>query len=271
MAAPEARNRVKPLITLICWNAAEGREHADILRRAGFKVKLESDSRQGPAILRRIRQSPPHALVIDLDRLPMQGSDVAVAIRIGKQTRHVPLVFVGGDRGKVERARQMLPDAVYTSWRSAAAALERAISKPNKDPVVPSSNLVGYSGTPLPKKLAIKANCFIALLDEPEHFVEMLGELPEGVQFTNRIMPGTKLGIWFVRSAADLSSRIDSVAAALGGVAHLWICWAKQKSPLATDVNETAVRTAGLAAGLVDYKIAAIDADWSGLLFAPRR
>lgn len=258
-------------IRLICWNSQEGSERARVLRAAGFKVKLESGAREGPAILRRIREAPPHAVVIDLDRLPMQGRDLAVAIRTGKHTRQVPLVFASGEPAKVDRVRNVLPDAVYTAWAGVAAAVKKAIVRPSLDAVVPSSNLAGYSGTPLPKKLGIKPNCSIALLNEPENFVEVLGDLPPGVEFTNRIVPGTRLVVWFVRSASELGSRVDGVASALVGAAHLWICWAKRTSPLASDVNEDAVRTAGLAAGLVDYKVAAIDADWSGLLFAPRR
>ena len=258
-------------MTLIHWNLKEAKERSGSFRDAGFKVRLEVDPRQGPAILRRLRETPPQALVIALDRLPMQGRDIGLAIRTGKQTRFVPLVFVGGDPAKLEGIRQTMPDAVYASWAGAVAALKRAVAAPIKNPVVPSSNLAGYSGTPLPKKLGIKPCSAVALLNEPDNFVELLGALPEGCALTGRIRPGTELVIWFVRSSADLASQIDSVATALGGTAHLWICWAKRTSPLAADVTEPAVRTAGLAAGLVDYKIAAIDADWSGLKFAPRR
>lgn len=96
-------------VVLICWDAAEGRERALILRQAGFKVKLEVEPREGPAILRRLREAPPDALVIDLSRLPMQGRDLGVAVRTRKQTRHVPLVFAAGDPAKVERVQQTLP------------------------------------------------------------------------------------------------------------------------------------------------------------------
>lgn len=265
--------RITPTVTLICWNAAEGRERADWLRRAGFKVKLEVESRDGPAILRRLREDPPDALIIDLGRLPMQGRDVGMVVRTGKQTRQVPLVFVGGEPSKVERVRQALPDAVYASWNELEAALRRAIAKLGADPVVPSSNLAGYSGTPLPKKLGIKPGCQLTLLKEPEDFVEILEPLPPGVQIARRLTPATAVAIWFVRSAAELGSQIDSVARQVKSseCCRLWIAWAKRTSPLASDVNENLVRTAALAAGLVDYKIAAIDADWSGLLFAPRR
>ncbi len=262
-----------PAVTLICWNAAEGRERAGWLQKQGFKVILEVESRQGPAILRRLRENPPAALIIDLSRLPMQGRDVGLAIRTGRQTRQIPLVFVDGEPSKVERVRQTLPDAVYTTWSGAGAASKRAIAQPNPDPVVPSSNLAGYSGTPLPTKLGIKPDSSIALLGEPEGFVEILDPLPAGVEFTHRIVSATAIALWFVRSAAELASRLDSVAAQVTAAksCRLWIAWPKRTSRLAGDVNENLIRTTALAAGLVDYKVAAIDADWSGLLFAPRK
>lgn len=216
---------------------------------------------------------PPAAVVISLDRLPMQGRDLAVALRTGKQTRQVPLVFVGGEPEKVERVRQTLPDAAYVPWAGVLAAVKRAIRRPLLNPVVPGSNLAGYSGTPLPKKLGIKPNIALTLLEEPEGFIEVLGELPDSVQLTRRLSSGTNVAIWFVRSTSDLASRIDSVAERVTAAerCRLWIAWPKRTSPLASDVSEPVVRVAALAAGLVDYKVAALDADWSGLLFAPRQ
>ena len=258
-------------VTLVQWNA-EGAARVRLLRQTGFKVILECDPRGGPAILKGLRSDPPAAVVIDLDRLPMQGRDLGVAIRTNKQTRPIPIVFAGGDPGKVERVRQTLPDATYIPWADIAKALKRArVSL--ADPLVPSSNLAGYSGTPLPKKLGIKPNLSVALLKEPENFVEALGELPCGTEVGHRLLPSTGLAIWFVRSAAGLASQVDSIARQVASAAscRLWIAWAKRSSPLASDVDEAAVRTAALAAGFVDYKVAAIDADWSGLLFAPRR
>ena len=257
-------------VTLIHWSAAEGRKGASTLRKAGHQVKLEADAREGPAILRRLRDDPPAAVVIDLTHLPMQGRDAGVAVRTSKRTRQIPLIFVGGEIAKVERVRQLLPDAVYAPWPAVGAALKGALEKPPADPVVPSSNLAGYSGTPLPKKLGIKADFSVALLEEPEQFAELIVELPPGVRFTRRLLPETRLAVWFVRSHAELTSRVGAVAASLGQ-ARLWICWPKRTSALASDVNEQAVRGAGLGADLVDYKVAAIDADWSGLLFASRR
>ncbi|HXJ94046.1 MAG TPA: hypothetical protein VMT20_14450, partial [Terriglobia bacterium] len=213
------------------------------------------------------------ALVISLDRLPMQGRDVAIVIRTGKQARQIPIVFAGGEPAKVERVRELLPDATYTSWKNVGNDLEKAFASAPVSAVIPKSNLAGYSGTPLPKKLGVKSHICIALLNEPENFVAYLGELPEGVEFTKAITLKTEVALWFVRSVSELSHQIDSVARRViaADCCRLWIAWAKRTSPLASDVTETLVRASALGAGLVDYKVAAIDDDWSGLLFAPRR
>jgi len=258
-------------VTLIHWNESEGRELAAVVRKYGLKVKLEYHAT--PSILKKLRVQPPAALVICLDRLPMQGRDLAAVIRTGKQTRQIQIVFAGGEPAKVERVRELLPDATYTSWENVGNALKNALASAPVSPVVPKSNLAGYSGTPLPKKLGIKSHACITLLNEPENFVEYLGELPEGVQITRAIAPKTAVTLWFVRSLGELSRQIDSVADRViaADSCRLWIAWAKRTSPLASDVTETLVRASALGAGLVDYKVAAIDSDWSGLLFAPRR
>lgn len=128
----------------------------------------------------------------------------------------------------------------------------------------------GYSGTPLPKKLGIRENSVTALVRAPEGFERTLGALPPGVRLTRSGRGRRHLTVWFVRSTAELKRSITGMAAAAaqGGV---WIAWPKQASGLMTDVNETVVREVGLAAGLVDHKICAIDATWSGLRFALRK
>jgi CheY-like chemotaxis protein len=258
-------------VTLLHWNETECRERAALLRKSGLKVALEY--RGDPSILKKLRAHPPAAVLISLDRLPMQGRDLAIAVRTGKQTRQIPILFAGGEPAKVERVKELLPDATYASWENVPIALKQALSRTPARPVVPKSNLAGYSGTPLPRKLGVKSHCSVALLNEPEGFIEYLGELPEGVEFTRTIGLKTGVALWFVRSLLELSSQIDSVAQSViaADSCRLWIVWAKRTSPLAGDVTENLVRTTALGAGLVDYKVAAIDGDWSGLLFALRR
>jgi len=127
----------------------------------------------------------------------------------------------------------------------------------------------GYSGTPLPKKLGVKPLSRLALFGAPEGFPRTLGTLPDGARLV-RGGASADLAVWFVRSRADLRRDIARRARAIpaGG---LWIAWRKQSSGEAGDVGEGDVRAAGLAAGLVDYKICAVDGTWSGLKFATRR
>lgn len=127
----------------------------------------------------------------------------------------------------------------------------------------------GYSGTPLPKKLGVRAGSRVVLLGAPEGFRDALGELPAGARLAAR--GAGDVAVLFARSRSDLERRLPAAERAMGAGGRLWIAWPKQASGVATDLREGAVREAGLAAGLVDYKVAAIDATWAGLCFARRK
>jgi hypothetical protein len=75
--------------------------------------------------------------------------------------------------------------------------------------------------------------------------------------------------LWFTRSRKDLEGDIERMAL-LAKQGPLWIAWPKNASPLGSDLTQAVVRKGGLATGLVDYKVCAIDAIWSGLLFTRR-
>ncbi len=254
-------------VRLIHWNAGEAVERAERLHAAGYRVESEPLT---PAVLRALRADPPDAIVIDLSRLPAQGRDLGVALRRSKSTRCVPLVFVGGARAKVASVGQHLPDAAYGDWRGIRSTLRRAIAHPPTDPVTPASALAAYSGTPLPKKLGIKPDSVVALVGAPEGFEELLGELPEGVTLRPRAQGRCDLIVWFAASRRELERRVARLGS-VAGAGGLWIAWPKKASGVVTDLSERVVREAGLAAGLVDYKIAAIDETWSGLRFARRK
>ncbi len=128
----------------------------------------------------------------------------------------------------------------------------------------------GYSGTPLPKKLGIKASSSVVLVGAPEEFEKTLGPLPEDVVLRRDARGKRDVTIWFVDSQKELRRRIVRMGEFADG-ARLWIAWPKKSSGVVSDVTEPVVRETGLATGLVDYKICAIDKTWSGLLFAKRR
>jgi len=254
-------------VRLIHWKESEAEEKVEILKKAGYEVET---SLLDPDSLRQMREDPPAAFVIDLDRLPSQGRDFALGIRIHKATRNVPLVFVGGELEKVEGIQELLPDAVYTQWDQVDEPLRKAIDSPPTDPVVPASIMEGYSGTPLPKKLGIKEHAVVALVNAPNGLKETLGELPEGAVLRSGLQSIGDLTLWFVRSRAELKKDMRKMVD-FGDSAGLWIIWPKKSSGVESDLTQNIVRKIGLASGLVDFKISAIDKTWSGLRFTKRK
>jgi CheY-like chemotaxis protein len=255
-------------IRLIHWNSAEAKHLAEKLKEIGYPVVYEMPS--GPDLLRELGKSPPVAVVIDLSRLPSQGRDMALAIRHQKSTRYLPLVFVEGETDKIARIKEHLPDAVYTTWNSITKSLRHAIAHPPENPVIPQSRMDGYSGASLGKKLGFKANSVVALVNAPKDFEKSLGKLQEGVIFRRRYAGSRDITIWFVRYVGELESHIKPIASLIEN-GWLWIAWPKRACGMVTDLTQNHVREAGLAVGLVDYKVCSIDETWSGLLFTRRK
>ena len=132
--------------------------------------------------------------------------------------------------------------------------------------------MAGYSGTPLPKKLGIKDGHLVATMAAPSTFADALGPVDPSVRLRSGLR-GTgpfDVIVIFVRSERELRDRFTRAADKLETAGGLWVAWPKQSSPLATELKEGHVRAFGLSTGLVDNKVCAIDADWSGLRFVVR-
>jgi hypothetical protein len=132
--------------------------------------------------------------------------------------------------------------------------------------------MAGYSGTPLPKKLGIKPGARLGLVGAPADFTRTLGELPLGVaaRAVGRGRDPFDVVVCFARSVKDLVRELPALRARLDPAGGLWIGWPKKSSHVATDLTEAEVRARGLALGLVDNKVCAIDDVWSGLRFVVR-
>lgn len=254
-------------IRLIHRNAAEAEVRASLLWAAGYEVDAEPFEADG---LRALRADPPDAIIIDLSRAPSHGRDVGLSLRKYKDTRRVPLVFVEGAAEKVAGLRDLLPDAVYTTWRQMPDALAQAIAQPPTDPVVPSSVFAPYASTPLPKKLGITAGAVVALVGAPDGFEATLGDLPEGVVLHREAHGEANVTLWFNTSRVELERDMQAMGARYGA-GRLWIIWPKKASRVASDLSQTVVRETGLASGLVDFKICSVDKTWSGLCFTQRQ
>jgi len=132
-----------------------------------------------------------------------------------------------------------------------------------------SSKPVGYSGTPLIQKLGIKPSCRAAFLNAPDDFAKTLGPLPEGVKPLLSIGKSKDLEfiIIFTKSRVKLEKTLPQLGKSIQQAGMIWVAWPKRASGVATDLDENIIRDTGLAINLVDVKVCAIDATWSGLKF----
>lgn len=130
--------------------------------------------------------------------------------------------------------------------------------------------MAGYSSTPLAKKLGIKEGFRILLVNAPKDFQSELGELPDKVEFVKRSTKLLDIVLFFVLSERALARDFAHLAEKLKPNGMIWIAWPKKSSGVATDLSFECVQQIGLAAGLVDVKICAIDETWSGLKFVYR-
>src|SRR5689334_12794711 len=128
---------------------------------------------------------------------------------------------------------------------------------------------VGYSGTPLPAKLGIKAGHRVLLVGAPDDLV--LEPLPDGVSLHKKAAsPPYDVGVVFCRDLRELAKRWEPAHRAVAPAGRLWIAWPKKASGVPSDLDDNRVREHGLANGRVDVKVCAIDATWSGQCFVVR-
>lgn len=130
--------------------------------------------------------------------------------------------------------------------------------------------MAGYSGTPLSRKLGIREGARVALVRAPDGFEETLDPLPEGVRVRTQARGAQDVVVFFATRRAELERRFNGLAQSIAPNGGLWIVWPKRTSNVATDLRESEVRNVGLAHGLVDNKVCAVDECWSGLRFVFR-
>jgi len=127
----------------------------------------------------------------------------------------------------------------------------------------------GYSGTPLWKMLGFKPGMRVAVLDAPDHYSDVVADRPEGISLSQS-MKGADAIHLFVMEAPELKA-IAAHALTMPPVTMFWVSWPKLISKLSKGLRQDDIRSAALACGLVDIKVCAIDADWSGLKLVRRK
>jgi hypothetical protein len=127
----------------------------------------------------------------------------------------------------------------------------------------------GYSGTPLHKKLGVKAGHKVWFSGAPDGYE---AELAKGGSFdaAKKLAKDMDFIHFFTDSRKALNHELPKLRKSMKPAATLWISWPKKSSGLATDLDENVVREMGLKAGLVDVKVCAVDEIWSGLKFVFR-
>ncbi|MGI9551838.1 MAG: DUF3052 domain-containing protein [Aurantibacter sp.] len=128
----------------------------------------------------------------------------------------------------------------------------------------------GYSGTPLAKKLGMKDGFGVHLVNTPDHYFDLFRELPE----INIIEEPQKESVDFIHLFCTKTGEFEELSlnlkAFLKKSGMLWVSWPKGSSKIETDLSRDPIRNFLLVNGLVDVKVCAVDADWSGLKFVYR-
>jgi len=132
--------------------------------------------------------------------------------------------------------------------------------------------MAGYSGTPLVRKLGIKDGHRVLWAGAPEGFEATLGELPGGATLARSARGDARFDVIhvFATRKAELEAAFAKLRPRLVENGGLWVSWPKKTAGVATDLTENVVREVGLATGLVDNKVCAVDEVWSGLRFVVR-
>lgn len=130
--------------------------------------------------------------------------------------------------------------------------------------------MAGYSGTPLAAKLGVRAGTAVLPVDAPGHYRDLLEPVPAGVSFGSRLTDCIDVIHVFSTSRSRLATFLTRARKKMRDDASIWVSWPKKASGVPTDLTEDVVRELALPLGLVDIKVCAVDATWSGLKLVVR-
>lgn len=131
--------------------------------------------------------------------------------------------------------------------------------------------MVGYSGTPLVKKLGLKAGSHLALAGAPEDYASLLEPMPARVSVGTRISGATDIVHVFATRRKELESILTSCRSKLKPDAMIWVSWPKKSAKVPTEITEDVIRELALPLGFVDVKVCAVTEVWSGLKLVLRK
>lgn len=140
-------------------------------------------------------------------------------------------------------------------------------------PTQPPARLAtaGYSGRSVAEKLGLNDTTRLWVIDAPADYAELVGPLPPGLEWCDGADAQPSLIHLFVRRRADLAHHLTELRSAMAPTAVIWVSWPKKASGMVTDLSEDVLRAIALPLGLVDIKVCAVSAVWSGLKLMIRK
>ncbi len=134
-----------------------------------------------------------------------------------------------------------------------------------------AATTTGYSGTPLAKKLGIKAGFLIAVINDPANYRDLIDPIPDGVRIVDEPVANADLVHLFTNSRDELFAKLAEFVRMIKQDGSIWVSWYKKAARLPTEITEDTVREAAFPLGLVDIKVCAVDEKWSGLKLVIRK
>ena len=130
---------------------------------------------------------------------------------------------------------------------------------------------IGYSGTPLVKKLGFKSPLKLWVVNAPEEYNSWLGELPADVKLITKAKPPLDAAHIFVTESFELNALLSRLRNELKQDGFVWVSWYKKSAKMPTDITEDVIREIALPLGFVDVKVCAVSEQWSGLKLVIRK
>jgi hypothetical protein len=130
---------------------------------------------------------------------------------------------------------------------------------------------LGYSGTPLARKLGIRVGCRLHVRGAPAGYAEALEPLPPGVEFMSGVAERTDIVHVFRDRKAELEAELAELRTSVRSDAAVWVSWPKKSSKRPTDLTEDTIRELALPLGFVDVKVCAVSEVWSALKLVIRK
>lgn len=134
-----------------------------------------------------------------------------------------------------------------------------------------SAASVGYSGTPLARKLGLKEGMAVHVAQAPAGYRDWLAPLPAGLRWLPRLSAEAALVHLFTDERRVLGETLRRCRERLGTEAVVWVSWPKKSAKVPTDITEDTIREVALPLGYVDVKVCAVSEVWSGLKLVVRK